>query len=102
MSTTIDPNSRPVAGLVERTVRPQRRYGRFSVPAKWAHEFRTELKRVMGQCIVFRAEQLFWCDSIEYMAASEHFRHVPEGEIMPVYRWVFTDDGDLWAEEIAA
>lgn len=91
-----------VAGQVEPTVRRLRRYGRFSVPATWAHEFRTDLKRVMGQCIVFRAEMLYWSDTIEYMAASEHFREIAEGEIMPLYRWCFSDDGSMWAEEVDA
>lgn len=92
-------------GPVERGVRPvaeARRYGRFTAPAEWAHEFRTELKRVMGQCIVFRAEHLFHSNRIEYWAASEHFRHVPLGEMAPEYRWHFTDDGGLWCEEVKA
>jgi hypothetical protein len=77
-----------------------RRYGRFAAPGDWARDFNTELKRVMGQCIVFRAEHLFDRDQIEYWAASEHFRHVPLGEVAPEYRWFFTDDGGLWAEEV--
>lgn len=100
MSTT-DAGASPV----ERGVRPAadaRRFGRFTVPARWAHEFRTELKRVMGLCIVFRAEHLFHSDQIEYWAASEHFRHVPLGEVCPEYRWIFTDEGDLWCEEVKA
>ena len=95
----------PGASPVQRMVRPvaeARRFGRFTAPARWAHEFRTELKRVMGMCIVFRAEQLFVSDQIEYWAASEHFRHVPLGEICPEYRWYFTDDGDVWCEELKA
>jgi hypothetical protein len=92
-------------GQVERGVGPvaeARRFGRFTAPAEWAHQFRTELKRVMGQCIVFRAEHMFHSDRIEYWAASEHFRHVPLGEIVPEYRWHFTDAGDMWCEEVNA
>lgn len=94
-----------VAGRLDQPVRPgsgARRYGRFTAPAEWAHQFRTELKRVMGLCIVFRAEHLFHSDQIEYWATSEHFRHVPLGEVCPEYRWFFTDDGDLWCEEVKA
>jgi hypothetical protein len=79
-----------------------RRYGRFTAPAQWAHEFRTELKRVMGQCIVFRAEHLFHSNQIEYFAASEHFRPVVPGEVIPEYRWVFSDTDGLRAEEVDA
>jgi hypothetical protein len=50
---------------------------------------------------VLRAEHLFVCDTIEYYAESEHFRPLPEGEMLPLYRWVFTSDGDIQAEEIA-
>lgn len=99
---TQDATGAAVAAPVDRPVRPAaeaRGYGRFTVPARWVHEFRTELKRVMGLCIVFRAEHLFHSDEIEYLAASEHFRPVPLGEMMPEYRWHFTDDGDVWAEE---
>jgi len=76
-----------------------RRYGRFTAPADWVSQFSTALKRVMGQCIVFRAEQLFHADHIEYWAASEHFRPVAPGEVIPEYRWVFVD-GHPHAEEV--
>lgn len=49
-STTEAPS---VAGRLDQPVRPAadaRRYGRFTAPAEWAHQFRTELKRVMGMC----------------------------------------------------
>ena len=77
-----------------------RRYGKFSFPARWAYEFRTDLKRVMGLCIVFRAEHLFYNDTIEYWAACEHFRDVPLGEVTPEYRWYFSSEGDVWCEEV--
>ena len=80
--------------------RPNRRYGRFTVPAAWAHDYRTELLRVMGKCAVFRAEHLFFRDCIEYWAACDRFRLLSEGEIVPEYRWVFTDEGDFWCEEV--
>ena len=77
----------------------RRRFGRFSVPADMAHEFSPELLRVMGQCIVFRAEHLFHSDTIEYWASSMYFRPVPMGEMVPNYRWIFTASGDLRAVE---
>jgi hypothetical protein len=79
-----------------------RRFGRFTAPAELAHTFSTDLKRVMGKCIVFRAEHLFHTNKIEYMAASEHFRPVPLGEVVPEYRWIFSDTDGLRAEEVDA
>lgn len=79
-----------------------RRFGRFTAPAEWAHEFRTDLKRVMGLCIVVRAEHLFYADKIEYWALSEHFRPLLPGEIVPEYRWIFSDANGISAEEVAA
>ncbi|WP_157826898.1 hypothetical protein [Macromonas nakdongensis] len=76
-----------------------RHIGRFTAPAEWARCFKTELKRVMGQCIVVRAKHLLVSDVIEYWAVCPHFRAIAEGEIAPKYRWVFTADGDMWPEE---
>ena len=55
MSETKVENHGAVAGQVDCRVRRARRYGRFSMPARWADEYRNELLRVMGKCIVFRA-----------------------------------------------
>ena len=77
-----------------------RRYGRFYAPTDWAYQFRTELKRVMGQCIIVRAEVLFHRDQIEYYAISEHFRTIEEGEVPPVYEWIFGEDGDVSVSEV--
>jgi hypothetical protein len=94
-----------VVGPLDQPVKPKtetHRYGRFSAPAAWAREFRTDLKRVMGYCIVLRAEQMFISDRIEYWAVSEHFRELPIGEMVPEYRWHFTDEGAIWCEEVKA
>lgn len=76
------------------------RIGRFTVPAQWAREFSTGLKRVMGQCIVVRAEMLFARDAIEYMAISEHFQEVPLGGEAPEYKWTFSETDGLSAVEV--
>lgn len=77
----------------------ERRYGRFTAPDDFVRQFSTDLKRIMGQCIVFRAEHLFHSRSVEYWAASEHFRPVPLGAVIPEYHWVFVD-GHPHAEEV--
>lgn len=101
-ATDTPPQPPAVGAPPDRGVRRTRRYGRFSMPARWADEYRTELLRVMGKCIVFRAEHLYHSDRIEYWAASDHFRVLPEGEIVPEYGWYFTDDGDFWCQELGA
>ena len=88
-----------VGAQVQRVVRRSRRYGRFSVPARMADEYSSELLRVMGKCAVFRAEHLYHSDSIEYWAACDHFRELSEGEMVPEYIWHFTSDGDFWCDE---
>lgn len=102
---TDEPKLPAVAGPLDGPVRresPSRRYGRFTAPSQWAQQFRTDLKRVMGLCIVVRAEHLFVSDSIEYYAISDRFRNVPHGEIVPEYQWFFSADGDVWCEELNA
>lgn len=49
------------------------RAGRFTMPTERARQFSTEGKRVMGLCIVVRAEQLFHSDVIEYIAIRRNF-----------------------------
>jgi hypothetical protein len=100
MSTETQPAGNcPVDGQVRHGAEV-RRYGRFTAPAQWARQFRTDLKRVMSLCIVVRAEQIFVRDEIEYFAVSEHFRNLLPGEIVPEYRWIFSDDGDVQCEEV--
>lgn len=70
----------------------ERRYGKFTIPADWIRQERREVLLVMSYCWVFRAEQLFHTDEIEYHAACSHFREVPRGEKFPEYRWVIQCD----------
>jgi hypothetical protein len=53
----------------------------------------------MGACIILRAEMRYATDGILYEAYSFRFRELAEGEIMPLYDWVFTDEGDMQAVE---
>lgn len=76
-----------------------RRRGRFSIDASLAREFNTGAKRVMGLCIIVRAELMFNTDRIEYHALSERFRQLAENEVIPEYVWYFTHDGNIWCEE---
>lgn len=77
-----------------------KRVGRFTMTTDWARQFSTDAKRVMGLCVVVRAEQLFHSAIIEYIAISEHFREVATGEVVPEYVWNFTSEGEISTKEV--
>ena len=67
-----------VGAPVERPVRPAagtRRYGRFTAPSQWAHEFRTELKRVMAQPALVDLRNFYRMEEV----AKHGFRYVSIG-----------------------
>ncbi len=61
-----------------------------------AHE---DLMRLMGRLIVVRAEQQYHLNGIEFIAMSEYFKEVPEGELTPEYRFTF-DYGEIKCEAV--
>lgn len=71
------------------------RLGSFKVPAHLARSFDSNLKRIMGMCIVVRAEHFFAQDEIEYVALSEYFDVVDPGYKIPEYVWIISDDDGL-------
>lgn len=75
-----------------------RRLGRFRIAGVMLKNRPVDVLRVMGKCIVVRAEYLYEADAIEYTAISEHFAPLPEGFVVPTYRWVFQSDGHLICE----
>lgn len=85
---------------MNKAIEPSRRLGRFTASSSLARQFSTSLKRVMGQCIIVHAEQMFANDEIQYCAISEHFAPLPNGEIVPQYRWVFSETDGLRAERV--
>jgi len=68
-----------------------RRYGRFSVPIDWVKNNVPQLKTVMAQVAIYRADHRYDLDRIEYFAASDYFRELAEGEAAPEYRWILGD-----------
>ena len=77
----------------------KRRYGSFLIPRQLIETDEANITRVMGACIILRAEMRYATDGILYEAYSFRFRELAEGEIMPLYDWVFTDEGDMQAVE---
>jgi len=77
------------------------RRGRFSLDSWHVRNSSVAVSRIMSQCIIVRAEMNFMRGAIDYEAISWRFREVPEGEVMPTYRWVYDDDtGELYCEEV--
>jgi len=61
-----------------------------------AHE---DLMRLMGRMIVVRAEQQYHIDGIEFIAMSEYFRELSQGEAAPEYKFTF-DYGEIRCEAV--
>lgn len=75
-----------------------RRFGRFIICRKGIDDFSTNVKRIMGKCIIIRAQMLYECDAIEYYAISEHFDLLEPGTIPPTYEWHIDSDGYITCE----
>lgn len=69
-----------------------RRIGLFDIPTETIHHQPEFVKRIMGECIITRAECMFDRDAIFYIAISDHFRKIPIGEKAPKYRIIATMD----------
>lgn len=70
--------------------------GRFTLPLRWIEDGRA--KDVLRDMIVVRAEMLYHTQAIEYVAMSDWFAPIPEGEVVPVYVFTMRDDRVVGAE----
>ena len=79
----------------------EHRYGRFVISRHFIEDNPELVKRIMGDCIIVRAECNFATDYIEYVALSHWFDPVESGTIPPEYqitrvkqdkqiKWMFT------------
>ena len=74
----------------------KRRFGKFRVSGQMlSQQFEGSMTRLMGACIITRAVHHWISDEIEYAGYSFRFREIAEGEIIPEYDVVFSQDGDL-------
>ena len=88
-----------LTGLNKKTMRR----GRFSLPIRSVEESTLPIRRIMGQCVIVRAEMMFMTGNIDYHATSWRFREVQEGCVIPVYEWIWCETEDqLTAREISA
>jgi len=63
----------------------QRKMGRFSISIRMIESDPEKVKKVMGKCVIFRAEMLYRSMSVEYEASCDDFEIIPMGCIMPDY-----------------
>ena len=61
------------------------RYGMFKIPNYMIDNYPDLVKRIMGECIIVRAESLYVSNVIEYYAISDWFDEVPEGYLANEY-----------------
>jgi hypothetical protein len=55
----------------------------------------TIIKKIMSQCIILRAEVLYYRNAIKYVAISDNFDSVEDGMMIPEYTWIYTKDTDI-------
>ncbi len=77
-----------------------RRVGKFFIDSQVMEDNPELVLQIMAECIVLRAERMFYRDGVEYVACSRRFRPLPMGEIVPEYRWVIRDGAFAQAEEV--
>jgi len=71
-----------------------KKYGKFKLDQDTFDSDPNIIKRIMGKCIILRAESLFCEASIEYYAISDCFDVVKESEAIPIYVWEVSVDKD--------
>jgi hypothetical protein len=76
-----------------------RRFGTFTISRKMIETHPEIVKRIMGECIIVRAEMSYVRDAFEYTAISDWFDEVSEAAIPMEYGILFTKDGNniKWA-----
>jgi len=76
-----------------------RKLGRFVVGHSVIEKSPDDVMRLMGRMIVVRAESRYDVGGVEYTAISDYFSDVPEGNVVPEYRFAFSG-GDILPEKI--
>ncbi len=69
-----------------------RHKGYFEIPMSMIDDDKDVVKRIMGKCIIIRAETLWMNGNIEYHAICDEFREIEPSEIAPKYVWLVEGD----------
>lgn len=64
-----------------------RRVGSFALSVTMLHTHGDTFRRIMGRCIILRAEHRLDDNRIHYDALCAEFDEISEGEITPFYTW---------------
>lgn len=65
-----------------------RRAGRFRISAELIEDELPLVQRIMGMCVILRAECLWERRAIEYVALSPQFDELAEVTLLPDYEWI--------------
>ena len=71
-----------------------RRFGKFSIHRKFIKDNPEIVREIMGECIILDARSDEVSDTIEYLALSDNFHEVKEGEIPQVYKITIVNEYD--------
>lgn len=74
-----------------------KRLGKFSISTELLEQNPEAVMKIMGRCIILKAESLDYKRMYEYYAYSPHFDIITEGECAPEYGWQLTVGGELSA-----
>ncbi|MCO5157903.1 MAG: hypothetical protein M9945_14335 [Aquamicrobium sp.] len=80
---------------------PERRYGKFSIEQDVLIQAPDIVRKVMGECVILRAEFRFQMNQTDYEAWSPGFDPVPDGQEPPSYDVVYSDETDTvtWSKQ---
>jgi len=73
---------------------PSRRFGKFEIDRFFIMEHPSIIKRIMGECVILKADWLPHKDAIEYTAISDWFDEVPLGNEPAYYSIILTKEGN--------
>ena len=68
------------------------RVGKFNIDRYLIDNDPSSVRKIMGQCIVIRAEHMFMNDAVEYIAISDHFDNRERGALIPEYNVIINKE----------
>lgn len=75
-----------------------RKRGIFNIARPYIIKYPVFVKAIMGQMIILRAEFIFHKDCIEYVALSDLFKEIKEGDELPIYDIILNDENKIEAK----
>jgi hypothetical protein len=69
--------------------------GEFEIPMEAIEGMPDLVRRIMGECIVMRAEFMYATKSVKYVAMNEAFEEREQGAETPTYEPSYDEDSDI-------